>query len=90
MPFDYLRMVLIARGKERKLVVEICLFFFFFSMMLGPLFGYRRKKSNRGFAPKQKPVPVQLVTKGDENEVIKGLEESSARRFLMIPSLGRL
>lgn len=31
MPFDYLRMVLIARGKERKLVVEICLFFFFFN-----------------------------------------------------------
>ena len=59
-------------------------------MMLGPLFRYRRKKSNRGFAPKQKPVPVQLVTRGEENEVIKGLEESSAKCFLMIPLLGRL
>ena len=41
MPFDYLRMVLIARGKERKLVVEIYaffFFFFFFLMILGQLF----------------------------------------------------
>ena len=39
MPFDYLRMVLIARGKERKLVVEIyAFFFFFFLMILGQLF----------------------------------------------------
>ena len=39
MPFDYLRMVLIARGKERKLVVEIyAFFFFFFLIILGQLF----------------------------------------------------
>ena len=48
------------------------------------------KKSNHGFAPKQKPVPVQLVTWDDENEVIKVLEGRSAKCFLMIPLLGRL
>ena len=38
-PLIIFRMVLIARGKERKLVVEIyAFFFFFFLMILGQLF----------------------------------------------------